>query len=182
MDWTDVKEAIVIIFDRYGKDLSKGGLAMELADYQALGFPPERILWALGEYRRTAKHMRPPMLSEIRAILQPEVDPDAVANDAAGLILRAVKAHGWCNEKAARAELGPYWAIVDRFGGWNFICENLGVRIPQATFYAQARDAAKALITEKRLGQPLAKQLQPSGGEQKELERMDFKQLTQGEK
>jgi hypothetical protein len=48
---------------------------------------------------------------------------------------------GYCNAGQAEKYIGPDgWRIVQRQGGWTYICENLGRNLNPGTFQAQLRD------------------------------------------
>lgn len=88
-----------------------------------------------------------PLPAQIRGMLSPQLDDDSQARDAASRIISSVSKFGWPNSTEAKEYMGDLaWHIVDRYGGWEYICQNLGVTLDIGTFQAQARDAAKAQL------------------------------------
>lgn len=86
-----------------------------------------------------------PRSSDIIAILEPKRDDTALAIEAAGRCVQAVKKFGWTNPEGAREFIGEMgWLAVVRYGGWKHICENLGSKIDQTSFVAQVRDLCKS--------------------------------------
>lgn len=135
----------------YGKDLQPMTLKIMLDAVDDL--EASSVVNALHEWTRTSKSSRHPLPAEIRTIVKPELSPDAVANEAASRIRAAIAKHGWANPTEAREYIGDLgWKIVERCGGWLYICENHGVELNPLTFHAQARDQAKAIIESAELG------------------------------
>lgn len=88
-----------------------------------------------------------PMPSDIIAWCIPKDDPDAIALDTAAKIIQSVSKYGYTNKDHAEKFIGPIgWQAVTRFGGWQYICENLGLKINTQTFFAQCRDLIKATM------------------------------------
>ncbi len=135
----------------YDKTLESDVLKMQIEDLADLSF--DQIAAALMSYRRDEKNTQWPRASKIRAIVNPVQSPDTMANEVASRVRSAIPMFGWPNPQEARAYIGELgWAIVERNGGWQYLCENLGVELSQLTFHAQARDLAKAMIESEKLG------------------------------
>lgn len=135
----------------YDKNLESDVLKMQIEDLADLSF--HQIADALLAYRRDEKNTQWPRASKIRAIINPKQSTDTMANETASLVRSAVSKFGYPNPQDARAYIGELgWAIVERNGGWSYICENLGLDLNPATFHAQVRDLAKAMIESDKAG------------------------------
>ena len=147
-----IKETIILTASYYNRTLSKPLLNMYLEDLEDL--PPAAILEAYRAWRRNAKNTQFPLPAQIRNMIQPEVDDDSLAKDAASRILEAVVKFGWNNPTEAKAYVGDLaWAVVVRFGGWDYVSRNMGTaNLNIGTFQAQARDIAKTQIVFAKAG------------------------------
>ena len=89
--------------------------------------------------------------ANLRPYIEPSLNDVDQAVSVASKALEAVAKFGWCNPDKAMAYIGDAgWVAVQRFGGWEYICTNLGTEISLTTFQAQIRDIAKTIIkTEK---------------------------------
>lgn len=135
----------------FDKILDPDVLRMIIEDLSDLDFA--QIINALHLYRRNEKSIYWPKANQIRALVNPTQSVDTLANEAASRIRAAVPMFGWPNPIEARAYIGELgWGIVERNGGWQYLCENLGVDLSQLTFHAQARDLAKAMIESEKAG------------------------------
>lgn len=138
-----VGEAWLALAQVYEKDISKASLSMMLDSVDDL--PSKKILDALRIWSRTSKQSRHPYPAEIRQLILPEIEDLVIANEAASRVMQAVPKfglHGWEEAKKFVGELG--WLIVSRFGGWGYLCENLGVSLSVTMFQAQAREIARS--------------------------------------
>lgn len=137
-----VKEVIALTAVYYGQQLPDPVLLMQADDLKDL--PSEEVIKAYQTYRRNPKNVRMPLPAQIRAIVQPEVDPDFAAREIADRIVGAVPKYGWPNGKDARLYIGEVgWSYVQRLGGWSWICESMGSTINPDSFKAQARESLK---------------------------------------
>lgn len=108
--------------------------------------PYVKIIFALHDYRNNPKNRTWPKPVDIRAIVCPELSPEAIANDTASRIRESISKFGWCNSSQAREYIGELgWKVVERSGGWQYVCENHGLDLNPTTFYAQTRDLTKTL-------------------------------------
>lgn len=140
-----LKHLIITVADYYGRQLSPETVTMMAGDLSDL--PLEAIKSAYDHYRRDDKVFRFPLPAQIRAIVTPIADPDSQAQEAAGRVIQAIGKYGWPHPTQARAYIGELgWRAVERFGGWLFLCENVGVEINQTTIYAQIRDLTRATV------------------------------------
>lgn len=164
----------------YGKKIDDDVISMMIDDLQDL--PLGTVLAAYNQYRLDKKNVFSPMPAQIREIIQPQVSDDTLAREAAARIPEAIRRYGYPDPVGARAFIGELgWSVVQRFGGWLYICEHHGDDLNPSTFLAQARDLAKshaelsrtghlgeapALPQSKAVGQieHAPKGLQPAGG------------------
>lgn len=124
---------------------------MVVEDVEDLDF--EKCLNALTVYRRDPKNKTWPKSSDVRAIVCPVMTPDAQANEAAARIREAIGKFGWPDPVGARKHIGELgWKVVERSGGWQYLCENHGSELNALTYHAQSRDLAKALIEAQNAG------------------------------
>lgn len=140
---TKLLETIALTHAYYnpGQTLQNAVLAMYADDLRDLD--PEECIRAYGAYRRNPKNTKFPLPSVIREIVAPEesISTEAKASEIAARICGAVPKFGWCNGSEAREYIGPIgWDIVQRQGGWPYICENLGTKINPSSFQAQLRN------------------------------------------
>lgn len=123
----------------FGKDISIQSLKMMLNAVDHLDF--EKTNQALDKWVKTTKLGRHPYPSELITLVSPELDESDIAKIIAGKIQEAVSKFGYSNYNDAMTFVGPLGKkVVDRFGGWSYLCENLGLNIQIGTFIAQARD------------------------------------------
>lgn len=142
----DVKRTIILAANYYGRDLKPEVVAMMADDLSDLD--PRAVVAAFDKYRRETKVHRFPLPAEIRQMVQPSVDPDSAAREIAARICGAVPKFGWARGQDAREYIGEVgWEIVQRQGGWSYICENLGLTLNPSAFQAQVRDQAKSLLS-----------------------------------
>lgn len=138
----------------YGKDLTKDqvtGFINALLNFMPDTF--ENYLRAFDAYASDVKNKFFPAPVALRAYLQPEASPDAVANEVASKIRQAISKFGWPNPEDARAFIGELgWKVVERSGGWVYLCENHGVELSPLTYFAQSRDLTKSILENSKLG------------------------------
>lgn len=71
----------------------------------------------------------------------------AEANEVAGRIIQSVSKFGWSSPEQARQYIGELgWSVVQRFGGWGYLCEGLGMSIDVSSTRAQMRDSALSIM------------------------------------
>lgn len=101
----------------------------------------DKYLVAINSYMRDQKNKTFPSPMALRPYLEPELDSDTRGKLAAARVIEAVSKFGYTNPTEAKQYIGELgWNAVSRFGGWTYVCENLGVTIQITTFQAQARD------------------------------------------
>lgn len=129
----------------YGKEIDAAALKIMLDAVSDLD--SKRIAHALMDWAQNSKQNRHPLPADVRSFVKPETDKDAASREAASRVSTAVSKFGYTNPEEARAFVGELgWHIVERHGGWSYLCQNLGVTIDLTTFHAQARDLAKATL------------------------------------
>lgn len=135
----------------YGKDIPQMSLRIMLDAVDDI--PANEILISLEEWSKNSKQNRHPLPGELRQLLKKELSVDAKANESANKIRQSITKFGWSQPKQAREYMGELaWAVVERFGGWLYICENHGLELNPLTFHAQARDSAKSVLEQGSLG------------------------------
>jgi len=94
-----------------------------------------------------------PSVAALRQYVLPEQSDDQLAVDVASRVFQAVSDIGYSNQTAARAFIGDLgWLAVNKYGGWIYICENLGKEIQITSFQAQIREISKSIIYKAKMG------------------------------
>lgn len=110
-------------------------------------YPVDLVLNALEVYRLNKANKHFPKSCDIIEILEPRESTNSIAVQSAGLVLKAVRAFGYTNPRGAREMVGEAaWDAVNKYGGWDYICQNLGTTINVATFQAQIREVCKSTL------------------------------------
>lgn len=110
--------------------------------------PVEKLMNLFEIYRRDPKNKTLPMPSWFLEQLNPSMsDPKDQAREVASRISAAIAKFGWCNSGEAEKYIGSVgWKVVERYGGWQRVCESVGVEIDSAIFLAQTRDLSESMI------------------------------------
>lgn len=138
-----IKSLLIRTARYYGQQLDDFAVQAYAADLASL--EAKDVERALNHLRMEPKRRWVPLPAEIAAFLRPPVSRDAQAMEIAGRIQKAIGAVGQYRSTMAKERLGPMaWAVVDRLGGWQFVCTLTAKE--RGTFYAQARDTAKACL------------------------------------
>lgn len=102
---------------------------------------------ALDSYSKDSKNKFFPAPANLTQYINPETSPDAQANEIASKIRQAISEIGYVSPTRAHLFIGDIgWQVVQRSGGWQYLCENHGASLSPLTFYAQSRDTAKSII------------------------------------
>lgn len=126
------------------------------------GIPLGKVAEAMGHYRNEKGRRQMPMPADIKAYLTPQLDDRTQAIEAAARTIAAVTKFGWAQGAAAREYIGELgWSAVERSGGWNYVCVNLGTNLQVGTFQAQLRDICAAQLLRAKAGQFEAPALPP---------------------
>lgn len=130
----------------YRQQLPDEVFVMYADDLADLAFEPVKA--ALEAYRRNPKNRSLPIPADIRATLEPQIDPDSAAREIAARITAAIPKFGWCNGAEARVYIGEVgWQVVCDQGGWTHICQHHGLELNPSSFQAQVRDLARSRLT-----------------------------------
>jgi hypothetical protein len=145
-----VGEMWLTIAQVFNKEIQPSALKMMLDSIDDLAF--EKVEKALSSWVGKTKQMRHPFPAEIRAMCEECLDPDTKGKLISSRVIEAISRFGYCNADDARKYIGETgWIVVKRFGGWQYVCENVGVTMQLSTFTAQARDIAIALDLSNKL-------------------------------
>ena len=107
---------------------------------------------ALENYSKDSKNKFFPAPANLTQYINPETSPDAQANEIASKIRQAISEIGYVSPTRAHLFIGDIgWQVVQRSGGWQYLCENHGASLSPLTFYAQSRDTAKAIIENEKI-------------------------------
>lgn len=146
-----IGELWIGLANMYGKEITKKALSIMLSSVSDLD--PDVVIVALEEWPMKSKLGRHPFPVEIREAVAPKAETKDLAITTAARIKDAIGRFGWCNEEQAKSFIGnDSWIFVERWGGWSYLCQNLGVTIPETTFLAQCRDIITADLNLGRLG------------------------------
>lgn len=141
----------------FGKnDLSKeqASVLIDVLTYSFAADGFEKILTAIDRYVADPKNKIFFSPATLRPYLNPELSSDAKAIEVANRIRAAIGKFGWPNPNDARAYIGELgWKVVERAGGWAYLCENHGLDLNPLTFFAQSRDSAKAILESANIGE-----------------------------
>lgn len=144
----------------YGRrDITPTVISMFIDDLYVAGLSFDEAVEGYKLYRQNSKNRFFPIPASVIEIMRPEVSPDNLAREASARIVQAITKFGYDQGASARLFIGDLgWGVVQRFGGWQYLCENVGSEINVNTFMAQARDLAIAhneLSESNVLGQPI---------------------------
>lgn len=113
--------------------------------------PADQVCAVLDGWMVGKKARQFPLPIDVREEIQPPIDDDTLAREAAARIAKAIPKYGFQSSAMCRearefiGELG--WAAVERSGGWRYVCEHHGTRLlPATTFHAQVRDICNAQV------------------------------------
>lgn len=144
MSWKSVKLELIGMAGAFNININEATIGWY---YQALQhLDPEKVYTALKQYGRTTKQKSLPTPAHIEELINPKVNQESEARDAASRIVYAISKFGYTNSNDAKNYIGELgWLVVERFGGWGYLCEKLGAELQLTTMFAQMRDVAMAL-------------------------------------
>lgn len=141
----------MLMSEFYAAELSKEMIemyALTLAEFSA-----EQLMQAFTLCARDPSIDRMPKPAVIISKLQPVLNPRQAAISLIDAIKAAVVKFGWPQGDKARAELGESnWAVIERLGGWQKVCEDPDLHFDNPTVYAQTRDKIEAQTHAARIG------------------------------
>lgn len=109
--------------------------------------PFDKVSMAIKTSVKTYKYF--PTVAELRESIAPKEDDRDIANEMAGAILDAIPRFGYNRALDAKQALGPEsWFAVERFGGWQCLCDTLIDQLPAVR--AQLRDVCRSVMAVKR--------------------------------
>lgn len=139
-------KAMAAFAKMYGRDLDQDTLSLILDKLADLSF--DDFMMAIVVYSDDPRNKTFPVPAQLKAIVLQRKDPRTEAIEASARIVSAVSSCGWTNPNSAKQYIGELgWRCVQMIGGWQYVCENLGVNINVSTFQAQMRDLAEASFT-----------------------------------
>ena len=119
-----LKLLISKVYEYYGRQISDAALEMQAEDLADLQW--ESVYLAMKEYRRSPLNKFPPLPAQIRGMLVESKDPKSQAQLTVSKIFEAISRIGPYEPAKVRGYVGPIgWEIIQREGGWSFICETL---------------------------------------------------------
>jgi hypothetical protein len=93
----------------------------------------------------SANEFFPRPISKLIAIIKTPVSLEDDSQEIASKIINAVSKYGWNNYEDAKTYIGERgFDVVKRFGGWQYVCQELGQNIQLTTFNAQIRELLKS--------------------------------------
>ena len=164
------KEIMKIVFalgEYYSKQLTESQIAMFSEDLSKISLSD--LVAAINKYKSIPENVNFPLPAKIISMVNPTIDDKETAIDAVNLIISAVSRFGHNNKKAAKQFMGELaFETVERFGGWQHLCENLN-QSNEGTFRAQLRELAVVVNKKSMLNEldekPKLKTITNAGGE-----------------
>lgn len=97
-------------------------------------------------------HEKMPSIGDLAHRCSPQIDERGTAVEVSGRIIAAVTKFGWANARDAADWIGEVgWAVVDRNGGWESLCQSMREKdVP--TWRAQLREQAASVIQRHKAG------------------------------
>lgn len=142
-----LKQIIALTFSYYNRGQTCSDDLIDMYASDLADLDQAQVATAYQEWRRNAANRTFPLPAQIRDMIEPQITPEFKAREIAARITGAVPQFGWNNGKAAEAFIGPDgWALVQRIGGWQYLCENLGHRLSVTTLQAQLRDQLEGTL------------------------------------
>lgn len=130
----------------YSYSVDRDLISMIISDLEDLEFCA--VQSAYKKYRMSPKSTRFPFSGQIREMVQPPVSEDNLAREVISKIIESVSRFGYSNASDARAFIGEAgWSVVKSYGGWQNLCEGMGIFFSAETFSAQSRELLKGRIT-----------------------------------
>lgn len=144
-----LKQVIAMTYTYYSRGQVAPDQLVEMYAGDLSDLDPAACCQAYERYRKNPKNKAFPLPAQIRELVNPKefVSIEARAREIASRIVGAIPKFGWCNSKEAQVFIGPIgWALVQRSGGWSYLCERVGVSINPTTLQAQLRDQLEGVL------------------------------------
>ncbi len=114
---------------------------LRVYDVAVYPFGYKRACIALETLMLETKFWSMPTPRMIIDAIENKASPMSKANLIAGKIIEAVGKFGYSNSIDAKEFIGPDgWLAVTSFGGWSYLCSNLGLNMNPSSTRAQLRD------------------------------------------
>ena len=147
---SEIMKLIFALGEYYDKKLTPEQLEMYSQDLSSLS--PDELRQAIMKYRGDGKNERFPLPAKLIEMVRPKSNELDEGRDVASRVIAAVGKFGSYNSEGARAYAGEVgWEIVQRFGGWRALCQDLTSE-NQNMMFAQMRDLAMTLVKRSREG------------------------------
>lgn len=131
----------------YGYEMEDRQLELQLSVLSS--FPEEIVREEIANYMRNPKNGKFP--TPIHKLLEKHLPKEPENKDlaivAAARVRKAIHDFGWPSPLKAKEFIGDLgWQAVQSFGGWQYICENLGGSISVDSFNAQLRELCRSTL------------------------------------
>ena len=138
-----------IFYDRSDFDKTKISMMIDILFDAFPEATSSQIIKAIKSYRDDQKNLTFPAPARLAAYLRPSISKESQASEITSRIIESITKFGYTSSgyHKAKEHIGNIgWIVVQRFGGWQPLCEDLGLKIPLTTFQAQAREIIKAQL------------------------------------
>lgn len=133
----------VYVYEYHRSDINTAQASAYIKDTESYNLNQLNFAWS--QWRR--ENTRPPMPSDLIKILEPAANKDLIAREIAARIVGAVTKFGWPNGQNAKEFIGSDgWVVVNKMGGWSYICGAMGSTLDPNQFQAQAREIIKGQL------------------------------------
>lgn len=113
----------------------------------------KKVIHGINAYCINPKNKFPPTIADIMGFVNPVLDDETLGVEAASRVVHAVSKYGHNNGHLAQEYIGELgWMAVERYGGWNYICANLGMTLQVPSFQAQVREICRAQAKAAKFG------------------------------
>lgn len=138
-----------VFYDRTDLDKQKISMMIDVIEDAYPEAGTVQILSAIKSYRDDQKNSFFPAPAKLAPYLRPTISKESQAQEIASRIIESVPKFGYTKTgyHLAKDYIGSIgWVVVQRFGGWQPLCEDLGSKIQITTFLAQAREIIKSQL------------------------------------
>ncbi len=151
MSWLDVKKELLYMASAFNRPLSDQVLKWYI-DILA-NKNPDDIIKALRRWAIETKRPEMPTPGQILSLIDPKINFDNEATEAAARIIQAIARFGYSNPLEAKNFIGELgWRVVERYGGWGHLCGKMGTEINEGVFIAHAKALAKVTLERESMG------------------------------